>query len=232
MRSRFVLWVDEVRMHVTAAPAWPGAIRPRRKFCAMWLRAGVLGFPTASASVVATAAGLQRPASSALVENESAPFSISLVPAVPIPIRLGATMRFRVSSSIAGYANLYLIAPVGEVSVLAESLPLAAGYIDYPPSAESFTLVASQPVGFSRVVLLVTRQPFAGFSGSATLIQPVSLALPAGAFLFELSLATARLARVLGGCRDSGSDRRLITAPRFSRMSPRSQRRQSQGAGS
>ena len=104
-------------------------------------------------------------------------FSISLVPTVPVPIRVGTDVGFRLSSATAGYASLYLIDPVGQVSVLAENLPLAAGSLDYPSSAQGFTLTASQPVGVNRVILLVTRQPFNGFSGEATLTSPVSLAL-------------------------------------------------------
>ena len=54
-------------------------------------------------------------------------FSISLVPTVPVPIRVGTDVGFRLSSTTAGYASLYLIDPVGQVSVLAENVPLAAG---------------------------------------------------------------------------------------------------------
>ena len=75
------------------------------------------------------------------------PFSISLVPTAPAPIQVGTQLGFRLSSSTAGYASLYLIDPVGQVSVLAENLPLAAGSLEYPSSAQGFTLTASQPVG-------------------------------------------------------------------------------------
>lgn len=120
-------------------------------------------------------------------------FSISLVPTVSVPIRVGADVGFRLSSSTAGYASLYLIDPVGEVSVLAENLPLAAGSLEYPSPAHGFTLTASQPVGVNRVILLVTRQPFDGFSGEATLTSPVSLALRSDEFLPRLDSATAVL---------------------------------------
>ena len=120
-------------------------------------------------------------------------FSVSLVPTVPVPIRVGTDVSFRLSSTTAGYASLYLIDPVGQVSVLAENLPLAAGSLDYPSSAQGFTLTASQPVGVNRVILLVTRQPFNGFSGEATLTSPVSLALRADEFLPRLDGATAVL---------------------------------------
>ena len=134
--------------------------------------------------------------SSALVRNEYAEFSVSLVPTVPVPIRIGTNLGFRLSSSTAGYGNLYLIDPVGAVWVLAENMPLAAGSLEYPSSAQSFTLAASEPVGFNRVILLVTRQPFGGFAGNATLTSPVSLAVRANAFLPQLNRATSSLARM------------------------------------
>lgn len=133
--------------------------------------------------------------SPAVIRNQYAGFSVSLVPTVPVPIRIGTHLGFRLSSSTAGYANLYLIDPVGEVWVLAENLPLAAGTLEYPSSAQPFTLAAAQPVGFNRVILLVTRQPFAGFGGNATLTSPVSLAVRANAFLPQLNDATRGLPR-------------------------------------
>ena len=123
------------------------------------------------------------------------PLSVSLVPTVPVPIRVGTQLGFRLSSSTAGYAGLYLLDPVGQVSVLAENLPLAAGSLDYPSRAHGFTLAANQPVGVNRIILLVTRQPFDGFSGEATLTSPVSLALRASEFVTELDRATALLPR-------------------------------------
>ena len=144
----------------------------------------------------------QRASPSALVENSSAPFSISLVPTVRVPIRIGTLLGFRLSSSTAGYANLYLIDPLAEVWVLAENLPLAAGSLEYPSPTESFTLAASEPVGFNRVILLVTRQPFAGFSGNATLTRPVSLALRANAFVPQLNRATTSLPRASWAARE------------------------------
>ena len=128
--------------------------------------------------------------------NDRAAFSISLVPAVPVPIRIGTQLGFRLSSSTAGYASLYLIDPVGEVWVLTENLPLAAGSLEYPSAAQGFTLTASQPVGVNRVILLVTRRPFDGFSGNATLTSAVSLALRAGAFVPQLNRATTGLPRM------------------------------------
>ena len=117
------------------------------------------------------------PVSLQLSQPAQAPFSVSLVPMVPVPIRVGTNLGFRLSSSTAGYGSLYLIDPVGQVSVLAENMPLAAGSQDYPSPEHGFTLAASQPVGVNRVILLVTRQPFDGFSVEATLTltRPVKI---------------------------------------------------------
>jgi len=131
-----------------------------------------------------------------VTENRSAQFSISLVPAVPVPIRIGTNLGFNVSSSTAGYYSLYLIDPVGEVWVLAENMPLPAGSVTYPsPPAQNFTLAAAEPLGVNRVILLVTRDPFGGFSGDATLTRAVSLAVRGGAFVSQLNAALSGLPR-------------------------------------
>ena len=129
-----------------------------------------------------------------VIENYSARFSISLVPAVPLPIRIGATLGFNVSSSTAGYYSLYLIDPVGEVWVLAENMPLPAGSVVYPsPPAQNFTLAAAEPLGINRAILLVTRDPFRGFSGNDTLTRAVSLAIRGGTFVSQLNAALSTL---------------------------------------
>lgn len=132
-----------------------------------------------------------RPATSGLAENLGAPFSVSLVPMAPVPIRIGAELGFQLSSSTAGYASLYLIDPMYAVQILAENLPMAAGSLQYPSGG--FTLRAAQPVGFNWVILLVTRQPFGGFSGNDTLTSPVSTALDGRTFVDQLNGATLSL---------------------------------------
>ena len=122
-----------------------------------------------------------------------ASFSVSLVPTVPLPIRVGTNLGFNVSANTAGYASLYLIDPAGQVTVLGENMVVSAALdLVYPSPADGFTLAAAQPVGYNRVILLVTRQPFVnGFSGFDTLTTPVSLALSAGEFRRELNRRTA-----------------------------------------
>ena len=123
------------------------------------------------------------------------PFAISLVPSVPVPIRVGTSLGFRLSSGSAGYASLYLIDPADEVWVLAENLPLAAGSLDYPSPAHGFTLTAAEPLGVNRVVLLITRNPIEGFSGGDTLSTAVSLAIRGNAFVARLNGTTRTLPR-------------------------------------
>lgn len=132
---------------------------------------------------------LQAPRSG-LRGNPERPFSVSLVADAPVPIRVGARFRLRLSSGSAGYANLYVLDPAYSVRVLAENLPVAAGSLGF---RDDLVLVAEQPVGFNTVILLVTRQPFSGFAGNATLANPVSLALGSGQFVSQLNRATRAL---------------------------------------
>ena len=120
------------------------------------------------------------------------PFSVSLVPTVPLPIRIGTQLGFSLSSATAGYASLYVIDPVRDVQILAENLPVPAGNLEYP-SSQGFAVRAAEPVGFNRVILLVTRQPVEGFSGGDTLTTPVSTALDGTAFVRQLNSATRQL---------------------------------------
>lgn len=169
------------------------ARRIHRRSTALFLLEGILLGSACSSNPPPAAVAPPRPTVVQVPVQE--PFSISLVATVPVPIRVGTHLGFRLSSSTAGYANLYLIDPLGQVSVLAENLPLAAGSIEYPSPTQGFTLAASQPVGVNRVILLVTRQPFDGFSGEATLSSPVSLAVYGNEFDSQLREATASLSR-------------------------------------
>ena len=122
------------------------------------------------------------------------PFGVSLVPSVPVPIRLGTELGFSVSSGTAGYYSLYLIDPAAEVWVLAENIPLPAGSVAYPsPPAQNFTITAAEPLGVNRVILLVTRDPISGFSGDSTLNSPVSLAIRGNTFVTRLNGTTRAL---------------------------------------
>ena len=140
-------------------------------------------------SGVMSAEQLRAP-SSGLARNPAAPFAVSLIADAPVPIRIGSQFRLQLSSGSAGYASIYVLDPVYTVRVLAENLPLAAGSVGYP---DGITLVAEQPVGFNTVILLVTRQPFGGFAGNATLTNPVSLAIGSRSFVPQLNRATRAL---------------------------------------
>ena len=145
--------------------------------------AGARLSPTTNAALLRASQGLPL---------RQAPFSVSLVPTVPVPIRIGTELGFQLSSGTAGYASLYIIDPAYDVQVLAENLPVPAGSLEYP-SSQGFSLRAAEPVGFNRAVLLVTRQPFGGFSGNDTLTTPVATALDGRTFVSQLNDATRAL---------------------------------------
>ena len=123
------------------------------------------------------------------------PFQVSVVATGAVPIQVGAEVGFRLSSNTGGYANLYLVDPQGAVFVLLENYSLGAGTIDYPLPGAAFTIRASEPIGTNRVIFLVTRDPFDGFSGNNTLTEPRQLAMRATQFQSSLRSATAGLAR-------------------------------------
>lgn len=165
-----------------------------RNTCAGRVLAAILmavAFLMPPSSREAAAVQVTEPASSGVSRNTAAPFAASVVPAMPVPVRVGARFGLHVSSGTAGYASLYVIDPVYSVRVLAENLPLPAGSLQYPTG--SLALQAEPPVGFNWVILLVTRQPFSGFSGTDTLTTPVSTALGGRDFIRELNRATAAL---------------------------------------
>ena len=138
--------------------------------------------------------GLTAAAGSSITYNATAPFAVGLVPERPPPVRLGDTLAFALSASVDGHGHLYLVSASGAVVALAENLPVQANaQTVFPPVAGEITLRARPPAGIERVFLLVTRQPFEGFSGGAAVIGPVQLAAPAADFLARLNAATAAL---------------------------------------
>ena len=115
------------------------------------------------------------------------PFAVGLQPTRAASARIGEPVGLRLSSSEAGYGNLYLINVDGSVMALAENLPLAPGVAaDYPRPGDGVELRASPPAGVERLILLVTLQPFAGLGveGGRTFTRPASLAPAGGADAF------------------------------------------------
>ncbi len=135
----------------------------------------------------------------AMAVNEEAEFAVGVVPTMAPPLRVGAVLAFRLSSSADGYGHLYLMATSGEVTRLVENLPLAAGaQTDYPRPDDGIQIQVSAPAGVDRLVLLVTRRPFAGFADNADnqgqlAISPMELTATAEDFLRKLNDATANL---------------------------------------
>lgn len=157
---------------------WVGSCAGRVALAGLLAVAGGCG-PAADGPPVA-GAGVE------VTGNAEAAFAVGVVPTLAPPLRVGTPIGFRLSSSVDGLGHLYLLASTGEVTVLAENMPLAAGsQVEYPDPQQGFTITATPPAGVDRVILLVTLDPFAGFGNSqgALLSRPVGLALGAEAFL-------------------------------------------------
>ena len=107
------------------------------------------------------------------------------------PLRLGESIELTLTTDTTGYGHLYLLNASGQVLALVENLPVAGGVpVTLPPPEASYKLRTTPPPGTGRVLFLVTREPFAGFSGGAA---PASIGLGAKAFMTSLNAATARL---------------------------------------
>ena len=168
--------------------------RDNTRFVAAW--GGLL-------TLLTLAAGCQSPnhrpveaGRMAVADNPEAEFAAGVVPTVAPPLRVGTAIAFRLSSSADGYGHLYLVSASGEVTRLAENVPLAAGtQKEFPRPGEGIQILASPPAGIDLLILLVTRQRFAGFADnqgqSATI--PMALASTAEAFVREFNDATGRL---------------------------------------
>lgn len=131
-----------------------------------------------------------------VVGNANPAFAVGVAPTVAPPLRMGTVLTFQLSSSESGFAYLYLINASGEVTRLAENLPLAAGaQTPYPVPGDGIQIRASAPAGVDRLVLLVTRQPFVGFTNTqgAVVTSPLMLASTAEAFLVSLNRKTGAL---------------------------------------
>ena len=107
------------------------------------------------------------------------------------PLRLGESIELTLTTDTTGYGHLYLLNASGQVLALVENLPVAGGVpVTLPPPEASYKLRTTTTPGTGRVLFLVTREPFAGFSGGAA---PASIGLGAKAFMTSLNAATARL---------------------------------------
>lgn len=160
----------------------------------MVTRAGSFTGGLVLGALLAVAAGCARPADGPpmagggidVSDNPEAAFAVGVVPTLAPPLRVGTPVGFRLSSSVDGLGHLYMIASTGEVTVLAENLPMGAGgQVEYPDPRAGFTITSAPPAGVDRVILLVTLEPLAGFGNSqgAALTRPVGLALAAEVFL-------------------------------------------------
>ena len=176
-------------------------VRLRRHGLVGW--AGALAGAVVLAGCAATdtatppAAGTQTaPATVTVAHNPTPPFSAGVVPTTAPPHRLGDEVGFTMTTNATGYGHLYLLNASGKVVALVENLPVAGGVASaFPLPGSGLKLRASAPAGTERVLFLVTRERFAGFSGGAAASAPAMLSLGAEAFAKELNAATAKLAK-------------------------------------
>lgn len=111
------------------------------------------------------------------------------------PLRLGDKTRFRLSSNGPAYAQLYMLTASGSPVALGENLFLDGRQdITYPAPESGLNLTASPPAGTECVVMVLTRQPFAGYTSSGgTSRQPVALGMTLQNFVEDLNRRTTVL---------------------------------------
>ena len=178
-------------------PRWrSGALRGGVLAAAVAL-AGCAGMPGPMAPAPGTPAAPGTPPApaGAAAQNPAAPFTATVAPVGDSRVRLGDPVSFVLTTTAAGFGHLYLLNTSGTVVALAEGLAVAPGApVLFPSPGAGFTIRASAPVGVNRVLLLVTRQPFAGLGGGGAGAAPATLAVRAEAFVAQLNAATAGLA--------------------------------------
>lgn len=177
-----------------------GVVQRAGVFAAAAALAGCAGLGgTATAPSGTPPAGTPQPGVATVTQSPAAAspaaaFSAAVAPTKPSPLRLGDEISFSLSTTAAGYGNLYLLNASGKVVALTENLYVAPGApVQFPPPRSGFTLRASPPVGPNRVLFLVTSLPFPGFGGGNVTSAPAPLAVPADAFVAQLNTATAQL---------------------------------------
>ena len=161
--------------------------------------AALVGLPVALAvagcqATMPDPVGLTAAPEAAVSHNAAAAFAAGIAPDRAPPVVVGDAIGFRLSASTDGYGHLYLLNATDDVWVLAENLRLPAhAQRAFPPADGGFVLRATPPAGVDRVLLLVTRHPFAGFAGGAAAQGPVQLPVRAARFVADLNAATGGL---------------------------------------
>ena len=138
--------------------------------------------------------GLTAAPSAVVDQNPDATIVAGIVPDRAPPVAIGDNIGLKLSASADAYGHLYLMNASGRVFVLVENLRLPANVqVRYPEDNAGQTLRAQPPAGVERVVLLVTRHRFAGFSQGAAASGPVQIAVGAREFVSDLNAATRQL---------------------------------------
>mgnify|MGYP001806129837 CR=1 FL=1 len=97
------------------------------------------------------------------LHNPQAPFQVTLAVRPAGAVVAGNPLSLALRSEQSGFAQLYSLRASGSALVLARNLPVTAGVAqEFPGPRHGFALQAQPPAGRDRVVLVVTRAPFAG----------------------------------------------------------------------
>ena len=164
----------------------------RRLVALMWLPSAII--VTGCQATMPAPVGLTAAPGVSVVYNSEAPFAVGIAPDRAPPVVIGDALGFQLSSSQDGYGHLYLLNASDDVWVLAENFRLQANAQSlYPPLNGGFVLRATPPAGVERVLLLVTRHPFVGFTRGAAARGPVQLPVRSAEFVGDLNEATQGL---------------------------------------
>ena len=173
--------VMEFACAIRATTLLPGAV----------LAAGIMA---GCVSTTEAPVGLTAAPSAAVGQNPDATIVAGLVPDRAPPVAIGDEIGFSISANADAYGHLYLLNASGRVFVLVENLPLPANVqVRYPGDHAEYALRAQPPAGVERVVLLVTKHRFAGFSQGAAASGPVQIAVDARRFVSDLNAAARQL---------------------------------------
>lgn len=118
--------------------------------------------------------------------NSATPVNVSLTPIGAALVSVGSPVRFRASSSHAGFGHLYITNKSGKVVLLMENVRLKARQpIELPKSG--LVLRAMPPAGDNTVLFLATRDRLTGFAGGAMTTTPTDIQVSGDGLINELT---------------------------------------------
>ncbi len=122
------------------------------------------------------------------------PIVVSLIPVGSSVLPVGTPVGFKLMSSAAGYAHLYVLDASGKSQIWLENVPIRSRQpLVYP--RQGLVVRASPPAGDDTLIFVVSRQPIGGFGGAARTETPADAQISAAAFRGALSARMAALPR-------------------------------------